>query len=118
MIRRCGATGKRIYAGGPNRYYEEVDCLHKGKLLEKVVDATNLSEKLVRSVVEATMESIAAALESREPMRLAGFGTFRLTKRGARNYKHPKSGNLMRVEAKTVPVFRPSRHLKARLAAK
>lgn len=92
--------------------------MHKGKLVETVVDTTNLSEKLVRAVVEATMESIAVALESRHHVILPGFGTFRISKRSATRYKHPRTGELVRLEARLLPAFKPSRRLKARVAAK
>jgi DNA-binding protein HU-beta len=93
-----------------------VKYLHKKKLVEAVVDATHYSEKVVRAVIEAMMETIAVALESRDRVVLPGFGTFKVSKRAPIKYRHPQTGKKVRLDARTLPAFKPGRNLKSRVA--
>jgi len=72
----------------------------------------------VQSVVEATMEAIAAAMEQKDAVMSVGFGTFATGKRKAVTVNHTRTGKPIRVQAKTLPVFRTGSALRKRVAAK
>jgi len=97
---------------------EEVNHINKNDLVTEVAGKIQLSRRSVRSVVDATMETIAASLEKRRKLMLIGFGTFRVAKRGARQVNHPQTGDTIRIDATHVAVFRPGTALKKRVAAK
>jgi DNA-binding protein HU-beta len=92
--------------------------MNKKDLVRKVAVVTKLSHSAVQSVIDATMETIGTAMESKDVLMLVRFGTFTVAKRKARTINHPATGKRIRVEAKTVPVFRPGTALKKRVAAK
>ncbi|HXX38873.1 MAG TPA: HU family DNA-binding protein [bacterium] len=81
--------------------------------------ATRLAERLKTSKAEAhrTVDSmidlITASLRKRDSVRFVGFGTFRVSHRKARMARNPQTGAPVKVPARTVPRFTPSKDLKA-----
>lgn len=68
-----------------------------------------------RRAVNATLEAIAAALESGERVQLPGFGTFRVAEQAARTTRVP-DGRTVEVAAKPVVRFHASDKLGERVA--
>lgn len=58
---------------------------------------------------------IAESLDGGERVSIAGFGTFDVRRRSARQLKDPRTGEPRQVPAGRVPVFRPGSGLKTRL---
>jgi len=86
--------------------------MNKEKLAEEVQKISGLSKKDAKKVVDGIFEAIANALAKGEEVAIAGFGTFRVVKRAAREARNPKTGEKIQVPAKVVPKFRPAKALK------
>ena len=86
--------------------------MNKEKLVEEVQKISGLSKKDAKKVVEGIFEAITNALAKGEEVTIAGFGTFRVVKRAAREARNPKTGEKIQVPAKVVPKFRPAKALK------
>jgi len=86
--------------------------MNKEKLVEEVQKISGLSKKDAKKVVEGIFEAIINALAKGEEVAIAGFGTFRVVKRAAREARNPKTGEKIHVPAKVVPKFRPAKALK------
>ena len=52
------------------------------------------------------------ALQSGDNVRLVGFGTFGVRKRAARTGKNPRTGEIVKIPAATIPTFKPGKALK------
>jgi len=89
----------------------EVQALTKADLALRVAEI-GLTEEQSVAVVEAVFETIKSALASGKSVALAGFGTFSLKKREARTGHNPRTGETIRIKAKSVPVFGANRELK------
>jgi integration host factor subunit beta len=63
------------------------------------------------------LETVAIALAEGKHLEIRGFGTFKVRERRARRARNPRSGEEVLVPAKLVPVFKPSKELKALIAA-
>jgi integration host factor subunit beta len=63
--------------------------------------------------VDHLLEAIGLALTEGKHLEIRGFGTFKVRERRARRARNPRSGTEVLVPAKLVPVFKPSRELKA-----
>jgi nucleoid DNA-binding protein len=61
---------------------------------------------------DCIIETIKGALKRGEPVSLAGFGTFKVSERGARKGRNPRTGEFIEIAAKTVPKFVPAKALK------
>ena len=90
----------------------------KADLVEQVVDAIGpgVTKKDCALVVDAFMNAVKRALANGETMELRGFGTFKVRKRKSRMARNPRTGEPVKVPARMVPVFKPSKSLRKKVA--
>jgi integration host factor subunit beta len=69
----------------------------------------------LEKVVNAILGTISDALARGDRVELRGLGTFGVTKRGARTGHNPKTGDLVAVSEKAVPVFKSGKEMRRRL---
>lgn len=62
--------------------------------------------------VDAVFDSIIKTMSRGEEVAVAGFGTFRVVKRAAREGRNPKTGEKIQIAASTKPKFRAAKMLK------
>jgi nucleoid DNA-binding protein len=60
-------------------------------------------------VVDALVAELAGAVQGGETVELRGFGTFKTVLRSPRVARNPRTGQPIRLEARNVPQFRPSK---------
>jgi len=84
----------------------------KDILIERVASGAGLSKADAGRVVNAIIGSITSALKKGKSVRLVGFGTFKVSKRKARNGRNPKTGEVITIKATKVPRFSPGKSLK------
>jgi integration host factor subunit beta len=91
----------------------------KSELIEKLAEQNpHLYRRDVEDIVNAILDTIAAALERGERVELRGFGAFTAKRRGARAGRNPRSGAVVAVPEKVVPTFKMSREMLRRLNPK
>lgn len=86
--------------------------MNKAGLVDAVAKATGLTKKDSAAAVDAVFGAIKKALKKGEPVAIVGFGTFKVNKRKARTGRNPKTGEVIKIPAKKVPVFKPGSELK------
>ena len=84
----------------------------KADLVEKIAVQVELSKKESERVVNAVFRSIIDALAQGDKVELRGFGSFRTRLRDSRIGRNPKTGDKVDVPQKSVPFFKPGKHLK------
>lgn len=91
----------------------------KADLVEQVYEAIGpgVTKKDCGSVVDAFLNAVKQALADGEHIEIRGFGTFKVRKRRPRLARNPRTGESVRVPARLVPVFKPSRLFKAQIEA-
>ena len=89
----------------------------KADLVELVADAIGpgVTKRDCGLVVDAFLDAVKAALARGDHIEMRGFGTFKVRHRKARTARNPRTGEPVPVPARTVPVFKPSRHLRSRV---
>src|SRR3989442_3219188 len=87
----------------------------KAELVEEVSTATGVSKNHTAVIVDHLLEAICRALSEGKHLEIRGFGTFKVRERRARRARNPRSGSEVLVPAKLVPVFKPSKELKAQV---
>src|ERR1700756_2988984 len=75
-----------------------------------------ISKKDCARVVDAFLESIKEALQGQKNIEVRGFGTFKIRHRKTRMARNPRTGSPVEVSARPVPVFKPSKELRAMVA--
>src|SRR5712672_4771919 len=94
----------------------------KADLVEHVTDAIAqtsgpmISKKDCARVVDAFLDAIKASLQTQENIEVRGFGTFKIRNRKTRMARNPRNGSRVEVSARPVPVFKPSKELRALVA--
>jgi nucleoid DNA-binding protein len=75
-----------------------------------------ISKKDCARVVDAFLDAIKEALQEQKNIEVRGFGTFKIRQRKTRMARNPRTGSPVEVSARPVPVFKPSKELRAMVA--
>src|SRR3981081_2968981 len=108
--------------------YASSACLHseffmtKADLVERVTAQISrtagpmISKKDCARVVDAFLDAIKESLQTQKNIEVRGFGTFKIRHRKTRMARNPRTGSPVEVAARPVPVFKPSKELRAMVA--
>jgi nucleoid DNA-binding protein len=86
--------------------------MNKGDLIGTIAKATGLSKAASEGALDATVEAITKSLKKGDPVSLVGFGTFKVSKRAARQGRNPQTGASIKIPARKVPRFSAGKGLK------
>ncbi|MEK6712011.1 MAG: HU family DNA-binding protein [Nitrospinota bacterium] len=86
--------------------------MNKGDLVVAIAKQTDLSKSGAEAVVNAFVSTVTGALKKGEKVTLTGFGTFSVSRRGARTARNPRTGEAIQVKASKVPRFKAGARLK------
>lgn len=99
-----------------------VEPMTKADLVENVTAriartaGPTISKKDCARVVDAFLDAIKEALQEQKNIEVRGFGTFKIRQRKTRMARNPRTGSPVEVSARPVPVFKPSKELRAMVA--
>ena len=85
--------------------------MNKGDLVNEVSKVVK-TKKEAQAAVETVFSAISDSLKKGDAVTLVGFGTFKVTKRGARTGRNPQTGESIKIKASKVPKFLPGKSLK------
>ncbi len=85
----------------------------KADLVDEISGSTGISRQHTGIIVDQLLDAVCRALSEGRHLEIRGFGTFKVRERRARRARNPRSGTEVMVPAKLVPVFKPSKELKA-----
>lgn len=90
----------------------------KADLVEQVADAIGpgVTKKDCALVVDGFLNAVKRALVQGEHIEIRGFGTFKVRERKSRKARNPRTGDTVQVPARSVPVFKPSKHLSSQVS--
>lgn len=86
--------------------------MRKQDLVKQIATSTNMPEGQVNTVVSATFDAIRDSLAGGEEVTITGFGSFRISERGAREGRNPQTGERITIQSRKSPSFRPGTQLK------
>ncbi|PAV01769.1 hypothetical protein CBG25_14760 [Arsenophonus sp. ENCA] len=86
--------------------------MNKPELISKVAEKSGLSKKDAEKAVNAFIETVIESLKSDNSVQLIGFGSFQVKQRAAREARHPKTGETLKIAAANVPSFKAGQSLK------
>lgn len=87
----------------------------KSDLVEQVAAAIGpgVTKRDCALLVDGFLNAVKQALARGDHIEIRGFGTFSVRRRKARLARNPKTGETVRVPARFIPVFKPSKFLRA-----
>jgi DNA-binding protein HU-beta len=86
--------------------------LNKANLIDSIAKTAGFSKKDAETALNATTDSIKAALKKGDKVVLVGFGTFEVRKRAARKGRNPQTGAQISIKASKAPAFKAGKALK------
>lgn len=86
--------------------------MNKADLVEQVAESADVSKASASRCVEAVFDSIREALAKGDLVTMAGFGTFSVKERAARNGRNPRTGETIQIAASKLPGFKAGKALK------
>ena len=86
--------------------------MSKQQLVEMIAEKAGLTKADAARALDATMESVTEALKKGEKVSLVGFGTFATSKREAREGRNPRTGETVKIAARTAVTFKAGSKLK------
>ena len=86
--------------------------MNKTELIKKVAAENELTQKQAAAIVDSILTGIMDSLAAREPVSLAGFGTFTCRHRDAREGRNPATGEAMSFAASNTPIFKAGKAFK------
>ena len=89
--------------------------MKKSELIEAIAEKAGLTKVEAGKALDATFEVIANQLEKWEKVPVAGFGTFKLSSRAAREGRNPKTGETIKIAASTSVSFKAGTALKEKV---
>jgi len=84
----------------------------RSDLVTEVAAGLDETQAAVDRIVRAYEDAITASLAKGGEVRLAGFGSFKVSKRAARTARNPQTGETIKVAARKVARFQPAKALK------
>ena len=88
------------------------ETMNKQELIDAVAKAADISKAAAARAVNATTEAITKSLKKGDSVTVVGFGTFKVSKRAARNGRNPQTGATIKIAAKKAPSFSAGKTLK------
>src|ERR687889_2659464 len=92
--------------------------MNKNDLIDTIVEEHDVTKTFARDLVDTVFGSITDAARNGDEVSIFGFGKFRVTERGARKGRNPKTGEAIRIAASKRLKFEPARAMKTAVNAK
>ena len=85
----------------------------KADLVDEISTQTKISKSETATIVDQLLNAISRALSEGKHIEIRGFGTFKVRERKSRLARNPRTGDPVEVPPRAVPVFKPSKELRA-----
>jgi len=83
----------------------------KSDLVEQVYKKVGFTRQEAEKAVDILFNEIKTELANGESVRIAGFASFYLKNKKARNARNPQTGEPIIIRSRRVLTFKPSKHL-------
>ena len=85
--------------------------MNKKELVDAMANAAGISKADAEKALNGMLMAITGALSKGDKVTLVGFGTFSTQKRPERQAKNPRTGEAIKIPAKTIAKFKPGSKL-------
>ncbi len=86
--------------------------MNKTELITRISEVNETTKKAAGEQLEAILAAITEALVAGDEVKIAGFGTFSVTERAAREGRNPATGETIQIAASKSPKFKAAKALK------
>ena len=89
--------------------------MNKAELIAAVAENAELTKKDAEKAVKAFIDVVTDELKKGEKVQVVGFGTFETRERAAREGRNPRTKEVIKIAASTVPVFKAGKEFKEKV---
>jgi DNA-binding protein HU-beta len=86
--------------------------VNKSDLIDAIADGAEIPKAAAGRAVDCAVDTIIAALQKGDTVTIVGFGTFSVSKRGARTGRNPRTGEEIKIKASKTAKFKAGKALK------
>jgi len=86
--------------------------MNKTELIEAIAGKAGLTKEAASKAVNAYIEAVTESLKAGDKVVIAGFGTYEVKERAARQARNPRSGEAISIPATKAPAFKAGKTLK------
>ena len=80
--------------------------MNKGDLIDSIAKNAKMSKASAGAALDSLTTAVTGSLKKGESVTLVGFGTFKVSKRAARNGRNPQTGKAIKIAARKVAKFK------------
>ncbi|MBI2577359.1 MAG: HU family DNA-binding protein [Candidatus Wildermuthbacteria bacterium] len=84
----------------------------KDQLIDTMAQTAGIAKTQANKALDSFIETVKTTLKKGDTLTLTGFGTFKTSKRSARQGINPKTGEKIQIKAAIVPKFSAGKTLK------
>ena len=85
--------------------------MNKSDLIEAIAKDAGITKAAAKRALEAVLENIGEELQKGNRVSILGFGTWKVSRRSAKEGRNPQTGKTIRISAKNVVKFKASDNL-------
>ena len=89
--------------------------MNKKELIEAIAERAEFTKKDTEAFLQAFVDVIEDAVAEGKKVQLIGFGSFEPRERAEREGRNPKTGEVIKIPASTVPVFKAGKEFKEKV---
>jgi DNA-binding protein HU-beta len=86
--------------------------MNKSDIIEQMAKQADITKAEATRALDAYLEYVKTSLKRGGVVSITGFGAFKSAKRHARTGRNPRTGAIIKIKARRVPVFKPGKNLK------
>lgn len=87
----------------------------KKDIVRTIAEQIDLPQLRTKELVQRTFDALIEALVREGRIELRNFGVFQIKHREARTARNPRTGERVKVQAKSVVTFKPGKEMEARV---
>ena len=85
--------------------------MNKTELIDAMASDAGITKIAAKKALESFLGNVEATLKNGDRISLVGFGSWSVSKRSAREGRNPKTGEVLKIDAKNVVKFKPGTEL-------
>ena len=86
--------------------------VHKSELVKQAAALSDIPAAAAARLIDELLDTVKAHLRNGSKVSIAGFGTFEVQHKPARQGRNPKTGEMIAIPATRAPKFKPAKGLK------
>lgn len=86
--------------------------VHKSELVKQAAALSDIPAAAAARLIDELLDTVKAHLRNGSKVSIAGFGTFEVQHKPARQGRNPKTGETIAIPATRAPKFKPAKGLK------